>query len=133
MSGLGTSTVSGTGITSAGTPLPGSRSAPLAIPAGLVASFTAIPWKAAMVRTSEGRRPQPRPQPVSHGDGHEVERHYDREEQERGDVDHRPRGLDVGRLESDVVNVIPEMHEFPLQVHEGELAVHRQHLLDLHH
>src|SRR5687767_15790203 len=64
---------------------------------------------------SKRRRAELPPQPLAYQDGRQIERDDDRQEQERRQVDHRLGRLDVGRLEPDVVDVEPEVHELPVE------------------
>src|SRR5262245_6694523 len=68
----------------------------------------------------------PAPQAVAQEDGAEVRGHDHGDQEQRGREYQRLDGLDIGALEAHVVDVEAQVHELPLQVREGELAVERQ-------
>src|SRR5262245_55203952 len=53
---------------------------------------------------------------VAHDDRRQVEQHDDDQQEDRGRVDHRLGGLDVGALEADVVDVEPKVHELAVRM-----------------
>src|SRR5687767_2440187 len=71
--------------------------------------------RVAVFMDSERRNGEPPSQPLAQDDRAQIEHKHQGYEQQGGGEYHRPRGVGIRRLESEVVDVEAEMHELLLQ------------------
>src|SRR5512143_3183842 len=83
-------------------------------------------------KTSERRAEEPAAKVVPDEDRRQVQGDDDQEQEDRRRIDHRDGCLDVGTLKADVVEVEPEMHDFPVEVKKREDTVSRKRGRELH-